>query len=98
MDTTKLTSGIEEVTALITTVMLTLRTWREGFPGVLIAYDAGMLARDPSYKPFGTNGKALQDAGFIDDGGRMHDSIANIVRCSMVGEGLDMKLVNPVTG
>jgi hypothetical protein len=98
VETVTLTSGVEAAKPLVATVVLVLRGWMGSpFPGPLLAYDVAMMARDPGYKPFGKNGAAIREAGFIDDmSGRLHRSIADIVSCAFKGDGLEMVLVNPV--
>lgn len=96
--TVTLSSGIEASQALVATVLLVLRGWMDSpLPGPLLAYDVAMMSRDPSYKPFGKNGDAIREAGFIDtSSGRLHSSIAEIVSCAVVGDGLAMKVISPV--
>lgn len=60
-------------------------------------YDLVMKCRDDSYEFFSEKIKeSLVDLELIQSvGGKPHASIRNIVICSVVGEGLEMILVDP---
>jgi hypothetical protein len=75
---------------------MVIKLWLDdGMRGTLIFFDAISLARDPMYKPFGSNGQALADAGFLDGNGQLHRGIADILRASADGEGMDLAFVDP---
>lgn len=78
--------------------MLVLQGWLNSpLPGPLLVYDVAMMARSPGYKPFGRNGLAISEAGFMDgDSGKLHRSIAEIIACAVVGDGMSMQIVNPI--
>ncbi len=93
-----LTSGVEAHRALVASTMLVLQGWLNSpLPGPLLVYDVAMMARSPGYKPFGRNGLAISEAGFMDgDSGKLHRSIAEIIACAVVGDGMSMQIVNPI--
>lgn len=93
-----LKTGKQAHRALVATVMLQLRMWMEsGIKGVTIVYDLSKMARDPNYKPFGNNGKDILEAAFIDGvSGKLHRTIADIIEAATEGDGLEMRLVNPI--
>lgn len=60
-------------------------------------YELVMLARDSKHKIFSdVQKKKLQDLNLLEQTGGLHSSTANIVRCAVDGEGLKMRLVNPL--
>ena len=93
MTTTRLHNGSEELATGVSAVMLTLRSLYNTNP--MAFYDAAMIARDPAYQPFGSNGAKLQALAILDGAGRMHASIRNVIASAVVGNGLDMSLRDP---
>lgn len=81
-----LRNGAEEVMSVVAATMLNLELLMERRPIALI--DLILLARDPSYEPFGNNGEYLQSVSLVGADGRMHDSIRNIVLSAAEGEDL----------
>lgn len=92
-----LKNGTEEARPLIGVMMLTLqRLWAEK-PTVL--YELVQLCRDREHELWGSTSEDLLALSLIEktnDGFRVHDSIRNIVLSAIEGEGLEMKLGNPV--
>jgi hypothetical protein len=88
METTNV-RGTPEATPLVAVIEMAVAHLFGEHPGV--AYDLVMIARDPDYKPFGTNGDALQQWSLIGPGNDMHESIRNIVLDCTEGEGLEMR-------
>ena len=98
LGTMKLKNGADEVPQLVAVVMHTLRSLMVSAP--LQVYDLAMFCRDPTYEFFGDNGSKLVSLGLLNarpDGKfAVHESIYNVVTSAVDGEGLDMRLVNPV--
>ncbi len=94
MDTVRLKNGSEEPNALVAVTMVSLDALLDGHP--IAAYDLVMMCRDSNYKPFGGNGKTLRDRALIDESGRVHDSIKNIVLSAAKGDGMSMTFGSPV--
>lgn len=102
MKEVKLKNGSSEVTALVADCTLSLRRLADsGIPGITQLYDLREMCRDRSYglKVSSTNWDALRQLSLV-DGGRsnvqIHGSLRNIVLSSIDGEGMEMRLVDPV--
>lgn len=97
MQMAKLKNGSEEAFVLVTTTMMALESLMNGFPGVLMASDLVQICRaDPTYSKFGDHEEKLQQLALLQSDGKPHESIRNIVLSAFTGEGLGLKLVNPI--
>jgi len=95
MHTVLLKNGIKEAEPLVRVMMyLVLPDLLKNHPTAF--YDLVMRCRDKSYKFFGNNEKLLKDKNIVDTDGSIHSSIKNIVLCAIEGEGIEMRLVNPL--
>ena len=94
MQVIKLKNGSTELEPLIQATMLNINTLVEKDPLAII--DLVLKARDNSYQFFGDAEATLQRMGLIQKGGRIHQSIKNIVLSAAEGEGLDISIGNPV--
>lgn len=95
LETVVLKTGVEAPKPLVATVMLVLDTWMQDIPGVLTVLDLSKMARDSAYMPL--RSRELVEAGFINETtGRLHRCIAEIIVAATEGEGLELRLVNPV--
>ncbi len=92
-NTVNLKNGSEEHGALVNVVLYSLNKLMADLPIVL--YELVQVARDASHEPFGETGKDLEKRGLLQPDGRMPESIRNVVLSAVVGEGLDLELVNP---
>ena len=92
--TTTLHTGAVVATPLVATVGMILRRLLDEGAAVPF-YEAAMIARDASHRPFGRAGADLEKAGLL-EGGRMHQSIRDVIVASVEGEGFDMKMRSPV--
>jgi hypothetical protein len=97
MEMVKLKNGTEEAKHLVTTVMMSINGLaKQGLPGMLAVYDLAEVCKGKGYRPFGDNMKKLQGLALLDQSGKPHDSIRNIVLSAVQGEGLDMTIGSPV--
>jgi hypothetical protein len=92
--TVVLKNGAEEVESLVVVCMISLRTLSREAP--LTLYDLAAKCRDSEYETFGNAEEELKQLGLMEDGGRIHDSIRNIVLSAIEGDGLDMHLTSPI--
>ena len=53
-------------------------------------------ARDPDYKPSDPSVAVLTRRNILDEDGKLHGSVSNIIQSMAVGEGMDMQFVSPV--
>lgn len=100
MQTVKLKNGAEAPRGLVTTTMLVIDgLLKEGFGGVIIAYDLVMLCRDPDYDIFAENARKLADRCLVTmhgDKAKPHGAIKDIVLSSATGDGMEMSFGSPV--
>lgn len=59
-------------------------------------YELVQLARNKDHMPFGSTGRDLMKRGLIDENMGMHRDVRDIIVCSVEGDGLDMRMVNPL--
>ncbi len=92
----KLKNGAEEVMPLVALTVMRLERLLKDAPMAL--YELAEMARDREHKPWGKTGDEFLGLATPNDDGTyaMHDSIRSIVVSAAEGEGLDMRLVNPV--
>lgn len=93
METVVLKNGSKEVKALVVVVMMSLEELIGKDP--ITFYELVMFCRDQSHKFFGSTQGALERLGFLQNG-TVHDSVRNIVLSAVEGDGLEMRLRNPV--
>ena len=97
--TVRLKNGIEEAKPLVAVVMLSLESLFKEGKGIVF-YELVEICKDSNHKPWGTaigeDLKNLSLASEVDGKWLVHDSIRNIVLSAAEGEGLDLRLVNPV--
>lgn len=93
--TTKLKNGAEEATPLVAVTMMALR---ELIKLPIPFYELVMICRDRNHKLWSNTASILQERNLLDETGRVHDSIRNIVLSAVSGEGIDMVLGWPVEG
>ena len=94
MSVVRLRNGAEEAELLVVATMLHLERLYVAEP--LAFFDAIMVARDPSYRTFGDVGATLRRLALLDQAGRMHGSIRNVLLSAAEGDGMDMRLVDPI--
>ena len=62
-----------------------------------VFYDFVMKCRDNSYKMWTKDAeKELQALGFMEREERIHQSIRNIVLSAVIGDDLDVLIINPI--
>ena len=100
IETVLLRTGIEEAKPLVNVVMMSLKgiSQKEGLPGVLAVYDLAQKCKNPQYAFFGKAEELLKKYALVQEDGKIHSSIRNIVNAASEGEGLEHRLVNPITG
>jgi hypothetical protein len=105
MKTVTLRTGAEEPDATVKVVYSSLRAMMDPNPehntrpgDFLALFDLASKCRNRDYQFFGNNEALLVERGLVQPGGRIHDSVRNVVLASVEGEGMEMRLVNPVTG
>ena len=94
MRTVWLKNGTEEVKMMIVFTMDLLRSLLHDNP--IAMYELVMVCRDSKHIPFGNTSEELQKLLLLQPDGRPHNSIRNIVLSAVMGDGLDMCLVNPI--
>lgn len=94
MKVVTLKNGTEEAEPLVASTMLILNGLIDKSP--LVFYDLVMLCRNKDYKCFGNAEYELIDMALLQPDGRPHQSISNIVKSAVVGDSLDISLVNPL--
>jgi len=93
MKTLVLKNGSEEAEPLVKVTMMSLRNLME--TNLIAFYELVCLCRDGKHQLFGNTGEVLGKFSLVSNG-QVHDSIRNIVLSAAEGEGLDMRLTNPV--
>ncbi len=94
----KLKNGSEEHDAAVTVTMISLKhLWNSGFSGITVISDLHQICKnDPTYRAFGDNEKTLKGLALLQEDGKPHDTVRNIVLSAISGEGLEMMLVSPI--
>ena len=90
----RLKNGVEEADAFVRVAMMGLTHLMNEQPTAF--YDLVMKCRDGNYKWFGDNEQICKDLSMVQPDGKFHDSWRNVILSGVVGDDLDMKLVNPV--
>ncbi len=94
METVILKNGAKEATGLVTTVMMSIQNLMQEKP--IVFYELVMKCRDSNHVIFGNMQKDLEDLALVNSGGGVHDSIRHIVLSAVRGDGLEMKISNPI--
>lgn len=93
-DTIKLRTGVLAYKPMVAATTLSLRLLLSSQP---IAFcEIVTLSRKPNHKLFGDSSDTLKNMHLLDAGGHLDDSIRDIILASVEGDGLQMRLVNPV--
>lgn len=93
MKTIRLRNGTEEAEPLVKVTVMSLQRLVQEHP--ISFYELVQVARDRSHRPFGNSGDVLASLSLLQPGGRMHQSIRNIVLSATDGEQLDVSLCDP---
>lgn len=93
MTIANLKNGAEEDGALVTVVMIGLENLMNSNP--IAACELVEMCKNNAHKPFGNAGAVLGELGLLIDG-TVHGSVRNIVLSAFEGEGLNMRLTNPM--
>lgn len=99
MEMVKLRTGYEAVQPVLIATKISVESlFEKGILGITSLYDLVMVARDPKYvdKLFESNLEMLQGLALIDSNKTMHDEIRQCILALIEGEGMDMKMVNPL--
>lgn len=94
MNVLKLRNGAEEAEPLVKVTMLSLQRLFQEKP--IVAYELRELCKNPQHQLFGNAGNDLKALNLVQEDGRIHDSIRNIVLSAFEGEGLGMTMISPV--
>lgn len=96
IETVLLKNGTKESKALVIGVMVSLRalTGQQTIQSAIGFYELVMACRDSDHKIQGNDGEILEKMGLMKDG-VIHDSVRNIVLSAVVGEDLNMTIVDP---
>jgi hypothetical protein len=90
----RLKSGYEEAQSLVVSTIFQLELLIT--EDSIAFYEAVMIARNPEQVCFGDRANRLKELAILTRDGRMHDSVRNIIVSAVSGEGLEMRLGNPV--
>ena len=89
-----LRTGEEVPAALVSVVMISLEALMKQNP--VAFYELVQISRNPGHKLFGNTSKVLQQFALIEADGQPCDATRLIVLAATEGEGLALKLVQPV--
>ena len=91
----------EEARAVVMAVMHVLKSLLDpkkgGIRGALAVYELTMACRDPNYQIEKSFRERLTNLQLIQKDGSIHPSVRNVVCSAVEGEGLEMRLVNPLS-
>ena len=90
----KLKNGTEEMEPLVKVTMLSIESLLSSDP--IGFYELVMICRNPKHPAWGDAPAKLARLALLQSNHQPHDSIKNIVLSAVVGDGLDMRLINPV--
>lgn len=93
MQTVKLKNGTEEPRVVVAATMVSLQAMFRDAP--IIAYEFVSVCRDPLHKIWSGKDQMVA-AGFMNEDGKMHDTIRNVTLSALDGEGMGMTLGSPV--
>lgn len=94
LKTVKLKNGEEEAEGLVNITFMLLKDLSKNNP--ILLYELAEKCRDRNHKFFGNTGDTLREKELVQSDYSMHSSIKNIVLSSIEGEGMEMRLVNPI--
>ena len=99
MKTVTLRNGSQEADVLVNSTFMVLKhMFESGIPGMLLASDLLQIcAGCPDYEPSTTAIEELKERSLLQQDGRPHTSIKNVVLSSFEGTGLDAVLVSPLS-
>lgn len=92
MELIALKNGSSEPSPLVASTLLSLRSMMLQEP--IAFYEAVQIARNPSHVPFGNAAEKIDAYGLL-QGGRMHESVRNIIQAAVEGDDFTLKLVRP---
>ena len=93
-ETVKLKNGAIEAKGLVNVMMVALRNLLQEDP--VTFYELVMKCRDRNHQFWSDCGDKLQDLHLVEQDGRVHRSIRNIVLSAVEGEMLEMTLGSPL--
>ena len=96
MEQLTLRNGSTEPAPIVQATMMALRGMMNDILGITALYDLHQICLGKNYKPSDRQLEYLKSRALLQTDGRPHDSIRNVVLSAIDGEGLDMKIVNPV--
>ena len=92
----RLKNGSKEFDPVVSAALITLHGMAGDLEGLLALYDLHAKCKDPAYEFFSPPLKArLVAEGLVEADGRIHDTIRNIVLCSVTFEGGQAVLTDP---
>ena len=94
IETVKLKNGTIEAEGLVSVMMFSLRNLLQESP--ITFYELVMKCRDRDHQFWSDTLKSLQDLHLIQQDGKVHDSIRNIVLSAVEGEMSEMTLGSPL--
>ncbi len=86
-----LKNGAEVAKTIVNTAMLSIQELN-----LIVFYELVMKARDSKHKFFGNTAEVLKALSLVQADGNLHDAIRDIVLSASEGEGLGLRLVNPM--
>lgn len=98
MEEVLLKNGTKEAKVLVDVVMLSVRNLlNSGISGITALYDLVQICRNnPNYQKFGNNEETLKKLSLLQDDGKPHSSVRNIILSSVSGDGINMAFESPV--
>ena len=95
-ETVELKNGTTEAKGLVNVMMISLHNLLQEDPITL--YELVMKCRERDHQFWGDTVEKLQNLHLVEQDGRVHGAIRNIVLSAVTGEGLDMVLGSPLPG
>lgn len=92
--TVTLKNGSQEAEAVVRATMLHLLRLFDEDP--TLAYEFVMITRDPNYALWNDAGEQLKRLHLLDQHGKVHDSVRNIVLSSVTGDEMNMVIESPI--
>lgn len=90
----ELRTGKYEAEPVVATIMLSIKALVRENP--IAFYELASKARDRDHQLVGNTGQLLKERGLLQRDGNLHESARNVVLAATEGEGLSMRLVNPL--
>lgn len=94
IETVQLANGKVEAKPLVLVTMLSLESLLESNP--IAFHELTMKCRDDEHTFFGNTEEVLKQSALVQEDGKIHQSIKNIVVSAVKGEDLDMMLGSPL--